>query len=246
MSRVHEVRTPPATIVLGGAMLVIAAGMLAATVRWIAAPGRKKARARQSPGNGSAKAPRTLRQFGFGTQRAASGVGPLLHRRYSVDIPRSPATEHVNSVALMRSIKAQIARLSPSALAEFRKTNGEPGEMHVGDEYDITMVGPWNGRVRVVAVARDSFTLITLKGHPESGHISFRVQELRTPSHPLRVSIESWARSRDAGVDLVYAKLGLGKHMQAKVWVTFLQRACALAGLRAPPRVRVTSEEVIA
>ncbi len=192
----------------------------------------------------SARAPRPAGQYALGAQRAALGVGPLLHRRYTVEIPRSVANEQVSSAVLMRAIKSQIAQLSPSALAQFRKTHGKPGEMRVGDEYDITMLGPWNGRVRVVSVARDSFTLITLKGHPESGHITFRVQELRAPGRPFRVSIDSWARSRNASVDLMYAKLGVGKQVQARVWVTFLRRACALAGLKVPPRIRITSKEV--
>ncbi len=178
------------------------------------------------------------------TQRVGSGVGPLMHRQYSVDIPRSGDNTQVNSTALMRAIKQQIAQLSPSALAEFHKTNGDPGEMVVGDEYHIAMLGPWNGRVRVVAVSPESFTLATLTGHPESGHITFLVRELRTRGRPLRVSIESWARSRDATVDMMYARLGVGMHVQARVWVTFLRRACTLAGLNVPPRIRIQSEEV--
>lgn len=247
MSNVREVRTTPFAMMLGVTMLVMATAALAVTASMTASVTSRRAIApctRLLQRFVSTKAPRPAGQFARDAQRAGSGVGALMHRRYSVDIPRSAANRQVDSAALMGAIKSRIAKLSPAALAQFRKTNGRRGAMRVGDEYDITMLGPWNGRVRVVSVARESFTLITLTGHPESGHITFRVQELRVPGRPFRVSIESWARSRNATVDLMYSKLGIGKHMQAKVWVTFLRRACALAGLTVPPRIRVMSEEI--
>jgi hypothetical protein len=235
----RDFRTNPIAILLGSVALTIPVAMLAVTVRRGFAPRTKHTR-----GTSTSKAPRAPRDHGGEAQRASSGVGQLIHRRYVVDIPRAGARFAVGRDELMRAITRQITRLSPAALAEFRKSAGRDGEMRVGDEYHIAMLGPWNGRVRVVERSRDSFTLITLKGHPESGHITFRVRERRLPGRPLRVSIESWARSRDKTVDLAYAKLGIGKLVQAEVWVTFLQRACVLAGMDQPPRVRITSEEM--
>lgn len=235
----RDFRTSPIAILLGSAALTIPTALLMVAVRRRLAPRTEHAR-----NASSSSMPRAPRARGRDAQRASSGVGPLMHRRYVVDIPRSSLVAGVGSGELMSAIKRQITSLSPAALAAFRKTAGSNGGMRVGDEFHITMLGPWNGRVRVVDVARDSFTLITLKGHPESGHITFRVRERRAMGRPLRVSIESWARSRDATVDLAYAKLGIGRQVQAEVWVTFLHRVCAMAGLKKPPRVRITSEEV--
>jgi hypothetical protein len=239
MRRFRDLRATPLAILLGSVVLAVGASLLAVTARRIAAPRTAHERLPKKT-----KAPHAPSGNGRQAQRASSGVGPLMHRRYIVDIPRSRGSAKVGASTLMRAIKRQMTSLSPEALARFRKSRGEPGEMRIGDEYHITMLGPWNGRVRVVAVAPDSFTLITLKGHPESGHITFRVRERGAFGTSLRVSIESWARSRDSTVDLAYAKLGVGKHVQAEVWVTFLQRACELAGVEAAPRVRITSEEV--
>ncbi len=238
MRGIRDLPISPIAILLGSAALTIPIALLTIAVRRGVVPRTEHARHAAS-----AKAPRTPRAHGRNAQRAWSGVGPLMHRRYLVDIPRSSLRTDVGRDDLMRAIKRQIASLSPAALAAFRKSAGRTGEMRVGDEYVITMLGPWNGSVRVVDVARDSFTLITLKGHPESGHITFRVRERGAQGGSLRVSIDSWARSRDATVDLAYAKLGIGKYMQAEVWVTFLHRVCTLAGMKQPPRVRITSEE---
>ena len=237
MRGLREFRTNPIAILLGSVAFTIPIALLTVAVRRGVAPRTEHARQLTA-----SRAPRAPRDRGREAQRASSGVGPLMHRRYHVDIPQESVD--VGKDELMRAIKRQITSLSPAALAEFRKSVGRNGEMRVGDEYKITMLGPWNGRVRVVDVARDSFTLITLRGHPESGHITFSVRERKTHGGSLRVTIESWARSRDATVDLAYAKLGIGRHVQAEVWVTFLQRVCTLAGMKKPPRVRITSEEV--
>jgi Domain of unknown function (DUF1990) len=174
------------------------------------------------------------------TQRVDSGTGALTHRQYDVTLPlngRSPGD-------LMRLMQRHIADLSPSALADFQKTEGSDLAIQVGDEYDITMLGPWNGRVRVAEVAVDSFTLVTLEGHPEAGHITFSAQRSTTVEGMATVLIESFARSRDGMVNLAYDTLVIGKHVQAEVWITFLQRFGALAGVTDTPQVRVRTESI--
>jgi hypothetical protein len=177
---------------------------------------------------------------GIDAQPATSGSGPLLHRRYAVHVPNG----HLDRDALMREIKRHVAELSPASLAAFRKSVGDEYEMRVGDEYDITILGPWNGRVRVVKVSRHAFTLATLQGHPEAGHITFSVHQPSATNASLPVTIESWARARDATVEVAYDTLKLGKRVQSEVWVTFLQRIAKMAGARRVPRVRITSERV--
>ena len=112
------------------------------------------------------------------------------------------------------------------------------------DEYDITMLGPWNGKVRVTESTLDHFTLVTLDGHPEAGHITFRVVTDDDTPDTIRVQIESWARARDAVVHAAYATLGIGKQIQTEVWITFLQRLSTLAGMHTTPEVQLTTEQL--
>jgi hypothetical protein len=173
-------------------------------------------------------------------QHADSGTGDLTHRQYDFTLQlddRSPGE-------LLRLMQRNLTDLAPSALADFQKTEGSDLTFRVGDEYDITMLGPWNGRVRVTEVAPESFTLVTLDGHPEAGHITFSVQRDAADAETASVLIESFARSRDSLVNVAYDTLGIGKQVQAEVWITFLQRFGTLAGVAETPEVRVRTESV--
>src|SRR5690606_30147359 len=100
-------------------------------------------------------------------QNAHDGHGPLLHRHYRVDVP----SDKTSAKELMLLLQRHLTTLSPSALADFETTHGRQDRMRKGDEYTITMLGPWNGRVRVRSVRETEFTLVTLAGHPEAGEI---------------------------------------------------------------------------
>ncbi len=116
--------------------------------------------------------------------------------------------------------------------------------MAKGDEYHITMFGPWNGRVRVAEVSDRAFTFVTLKGHPEAGFITFVVNKVPHRSDVLAVSIESWARARSEAVNAAYDTIEAGREMQTEVWITFLQRIAELAGCKNAPEVQIDSEEI--
>ncbi len=175
-----------------------------------------------------------------GVQQARGGAGPLMHRTYGMDLPAIG----VSASELLQAIGRRLERLSPATLAEFEKRVGHRSTMRVGDEYHIRILGPWNGRVRVSRVSDTAFTLVTLRGHPEAGQITFRVRERRSRRHPIEVTIESWARARDGMVGLAYGALGIGKQVQAEVWVTFLHRIAKMAGVTRTPRVHIRSERV--
>jgi hypothetical protein len=87
----------------------------------------------------------------------------LFHRRYSVQIAGSRLT----SVALIREVGLRFGQLTPAALADFEKVKGKPWSLEVDDEFDIVMLGPWNGSVRVIEVLPESFCFVTLEsgGH---------------------------------------------------------------------------------
>jgi Domain of unknown function (DUF1990) len=172
-------------------------------------------------------------------QPASSGEGPLTWRRYHIPLPAMASSAE----RVLQFIQLHIRELSPSLLAEFEKTTGSDRHFAVGDEYDITILGPWNGRVRVADLQDSSFTLETLDGHPEAGRITFRV---RDTADGRLAEIESLARSRDGLVNVAYNVLGVGKAVQAQVWITFLQRLSGLMGGDASIDVIVETEQVSA
>lgn len=177
---------------------------------------------------------------GEGTQAADDGTGVLVHRRYEVSLPDRAMSRDI----VMRLMQLHLTELAPAALANFEKSEGLDSVFRVDDEYEITMLGPWNGKVRVTEMLPDSFTLVTLEGHPEAGHITFSVDDDVEQPGNLRARIESWARARDSLVEVAYGTLGIGKQVQTEVWVTFLQRLSVLAGVTTRPEVHITTENI--
>jgi Domain of unknown function (DUF1990) len=172
-------------------------------------------------------------------QPAADGVGPLYHRSYSVNFLTVQTPQQ-----LMQRIKSDLAAFSPSALADFEKSQGSPWTMKVDDEFDITIFGPWNGRVRVTEVEALAFKFITLKGHPEAGEIRFTLGELKTQPGALHFEIYSRARSRDGLVQLGYQGLPIGKFIQRNAWTIFCNRVVKEANGQKLGKVKVTTIEV--
>jgi Domain of unknown function (DUF1990) len=104
-------------------------------------------------------------------QLPVDGDGAIFHRRYRVKIVGSKFM----ASDLIREVGLRFNQLSPSALAEFEKVKGKPWSLEVGDEFDIVILGPWNGSVRVCEVRPESFCFVTLEGHFERGQITFIV-----------------------------------------------------------------------
>ncbi|MGI4874242.1 MAG: DUF1990 family protein [Janthinobacterium lividum] len=159
-------------------------------------------------------------------QTAAQGHGPTLERRYYLDLERP----RLGAQALMQAVQADVASFSPSVLADFKQTKGTKGHLQVDDEFHITILGPWNGSVRVTEVSPTAFELLTLEGHPEAGHIRFEVHPLDGRADALRFQIHSLARSRDGLVAFAYDTIGGGKLMQEATWVEFCHRVAEASG----------------
>jgi Domain of unknown function (DUF1990) len=216
-------------------------GLLSLFWRRRAAPRTEHRRARTgAPEPRAAAPPKTGEtEAGSDAQLASSGAGALVHRRYEVELPLIG----LQPEDLLRLMQRHLTELAPSALANFTKTAGSEQSFRIGDEYDITMLGPWNGRVRVTELSDAAFTLLTLNGHPEAGHITFSATKQPGNDEAATLLIESWARARDAFVNAAYSTMRIGKQVQAEVWITFLQRLAALAGVTETPQVRITTEE---
>ena len=159
-------------------------------------------------------------------QPAATGSGPWLERRYFIDVARprrAPAQ-------LMAEVQRDVAAFAPEMLADFEKKNGPDEGLRVGEEFHITILGPWNGSVRVTEVGATHFEFITLEGHPEAGRIRFETHYLDERPEVLRFEIWSRARSRDGLVAFAYNTIGVGKRVQEATWVAFCTRAAAASG----------------
>jgi hypothetical protein len=170
------------------------------------------------------------REPGDRQQPPAAGVGPLLHRCYSVDI----AGTRMAPDQLIDRLATRLNQAAPE-MAVFRKTRGRGSGVRQGDEFVVRMPGPWDGPVRVTHRDATSFRLTTLEGHLEAGQIEFRAVQA---GGTLRFEIESWARAGDRLSSLLYNKLRLAKEIQLNMWTHFALSAAKLAGGR--PRGGVT------
>lgn len=170
-------------------------------------------------------------------QLPVDGNGATFHRRYRVQIAGSKFT----ASALIREVGLRFNQLSPSALAEFEKVKGKPWSLEVGDEFDIVILGPWNGSVRVSEVLPESFGFVTLEGHPEAGQIRFQASLLPGRRGTVSFEIVSWARSRDPMVTLAYS--AGGKEVQKSTWVQFLEAIVELSGGMQLGEITVETQE---
>ncbi|MFJ5291642.1 DUF1990 family protein [Streptomyces sp. NPDC088348] len=165
------------------------------------------------------------------SKRLEDGVGPMLHRRFSVLIEGSD----VGPQQLMSSVMADLNQAAPRGAAVFDKTAGRPGAVRTGDEYRVRMPGPWDGPVRVLHQDASSFRFGTLQGHLEAGQIEFRA---RDEGELLSFEIEAWSRAGDRLADVLYCRLRVSKEIQFNMWVHFCLRAADISGGR--PRGGVT------
>ena len=159
-------------------------------------------------------------------QPAATGSGPLLERRYYIDVARA----HHTPAQLMSVVQSDLPSFSPELLANFQRQNDQQGPLRVGEEFEIKILGPWNGSVRVTAVGATFFELVTLEGHPEAGLIRFETKYLNDQPDVLRFEIRSSARSRDGLVAFAYDTIGGGKLMQEATWTEFCRRVARASG----------------
>ena len=170
-------------------------------------------------------------------QTPDDGFGPLVHRIYRARIVASTLTPE----RLMARVKEDLDRVAPSEFASFQKSKGGEGPLKLGDEYVVRMPGPWDGPVRVIADAPDSFRLATLDGHLEAGQIEFRAG---AEDRSLRFEIESWARSGDRLSDLLYSRLRFAKEVQLHMWVSVVGKVAEVGLGRTEGGVTVTTRMV--
>jgi hypothetical protein len=170
-------------------------------------------------------------------QPLKDGTGPLFHRRYVARIRES----RLSARELMARVRSDPDVASPREFATFKKTRGGEGDARVGDEYVVRMPGPWDGPVRVVEATDRSLRLATLAGHLEAGQIEFSADEV---DGDIEFHIESWARSKDRFVDLLYSRLRMAKEVQFHMWTSYLERVARVAGGRMTGGVDIETRRV--
>jgi hypothetical protein len=152
-----------------------------------------------------------------------SGVG--FHRRYRLAIDDATLT----AAEAMSVVQADPHTLTSADFAPFNRIIGVAGEMHVGDRFIVELAGPWNGPVEVIDVTASSFRLATLSGHMEAGQIEFVATDT---DDGVQFTIESWARSGNAGMDTLYDRVGIAQDLQSEMWVEACEAFATLAGSR--------------
>jgi hypothetical protein len=165
-------------------------------------------------------------------QRPGDGAGPLFHRRYAIHLRDTDASPE----DVIARVSGDPNVVSPTEFAQFIKVRGDESAMRPGDEYTVRMAGPWDGPVRVVDKQPASFRLVTLEGHLEAGQIEFRAAR---QDGPLTFEIESWARSADRLVHLLYDRLRMAKETQLHMWISMLERVEDITSGRRQGRLEV-------
>jgi len=199
---------------------------------WTTTPLRRE----EGPGDGTDLPPPIPEELADSPlQSAASGVGPLFHRRFWVhvaDSRRSPAE-------VIASVVDGFHRFVPREVVGVRRE--AIGRLELGEEFEVQMPGPWNGPVRVIQADESCLRLATLPGHLEAGQIRFRAGR---QGDLLVFEIEAWARPATKVVQLLYVRLRLAKEVQLNMWVRFCQSVVRASDGRLVDGVHISTRAV--
>ena len=172
-------------------------------------------------------------------QTPADGSGPLLRRVYT-GVVRDPS---LDARELIERLAGDPNRVVPLALARFNKSHGEPWQLHVGDEFQIRMPGPWDGPVRAVETTPTSFRFATLAGHLEAGQIEWRASDR---DGELVFQIESRSRPGDRFSEFMHDHLPMAKEVQLHMWTSVVEHVARLSGGKLTDGVSVETRRVAA
>jgi hypothetical protein len=167
---------------------------------------------------------------------ATQGVGPLLERDYWATIAGTDLTPE----SIGEALRARFADFGPAETADFRRVGDADGPLEVGDELDIKIALRGHCRVRVVHHDARSLTLRTLEGHPEAGRITFGAD--CDDQGRLVFRILSRTRAGDWFSYLGYVVIG--KQMQSRCWIRFIDRLANECGGRVDGRIYVRTRNV--
>ncbi|HVL66378.1 MAG TPA: DUF1990 family protein [Vicinamibacterales bacterium] len=151
---------------------------------------------------------------------ASAGVGPLLQRDYWAVFDGCRLTPS----EVVAHVRAHFCELPPSSIVSFTTAGG----LAIGCDLDIRILPAQQCCVRVIHENAQSFTLGTLRGHPEAGRITFGAY--RNPARDVVFHIRS--RARSAGVLDRLGFLAIGDAMQTNTWTDFIVNTARAVGAR--------------
>ena len=167
---------------------------------------------------------------------AADGAGPLLQRDYwaiidGCDLPPEQ---------IMRRVRAEFPRFPPEDVVRFSRPARGETPLSVGDQMTVDIKSVGSCDVRIVAADGRSLTIQTLDNHPEAGRITFGALQDAQGRPVFRIR----SRARANGLLNYLGYELLGKELQARTWITFIERVVAACGGRAVGGIRVQTREV--
>lgn len=165
--------------------------------------------------------PGILEKLIDGVVRAVEGHGPLLERDYWAAIENC----RVTPPELIDRVARDFPDFAPEALVRFTRPDGR-GALEVGDEMDAFIRMSGECRVRVLHRDHASFTLGTLRGHPEAGRITFGAY--RDSEGAVIFHIRSRARSSTRAKRIGF--IAGGEPMQTATWTDFIDRVAHTMG----------------
>jgi NADH dehydrogenase len=150
------------------------------------------------------------------------GTGALKEQRYWAEIRDSA----LDADALFAVLRREFGSLTPDLLLEVGVEPGTPVELEEGNT--LTMALPFRGniQVRVAEIRGREITCLTLRGHPLSGAIRFKVEEVGT--NRLRVEVRSVTRA--SGILDWVGMHTLGKPAQRRTWRSLVQSLLERSG----------------
>jgi len=164
----------------------------------------------------------TAEKLKGGLVLAADGKGPLLQRDYWGVIASCRTTPG----GVIDVLRFKFPQLVPEELARFERLEETDEALDVGDEMTVNIRGAGTFGVRILHVSPQSFTIGTIKGHPETGRVTFGAY--RNPHDDVVFHIRSRARSSSTRRFLGY--LLAGEPMQMNVWCELINRTAASVG----------------
>ncbi len=152
---------------------------------------------------------------------ARGGFGPLLQRDYWAVVDRCRASP----AQVVAYVERFFERLVSRDLVVFERAR-RSDTLEVGDRLDLRIPGAGKAAVRVVHRDAQSFTLATLRGHPESGRITFGAYRNRRGDVVFHVR----SRARSASRSRYLGFLGPGEPMQTRAWIGLVNRVAVGTG----------------
>jgi hypothetical protein len=151
------------------------------------------------------------------------GFGPLWQKKYQLAVPKAGLSPE----DIIKVLKQNFPRFQPKYNRFYPTEKGIlPGEVIAIDS--STPGGPVSTGVMVLYADRNSFTLITPQGHPESGWVTFSAFLAKDR---LVAQIVGLARANDPIYELAFRSVG--SNMQIRIWTHVLTSLAAYLGVPA-------------